>query len=220
MKSKRRASIRCLLVDDHAIMREGLRSLLEREPGFEVVGDAGDGRKAIKLARQLSPDIVVMDVSMPDVNGIEATRTICAAPIAPKILCLSMHAERGLITAMLQAGASGYLLKSGAARELVEALRVVMSGNTYLSPSIAADVVADHARQGRGSTRGGVQLTSRERQVLEMIAEGCHTKEIASRLNIGIKTVFTHRERMMRKLRVESNVGLVKYAMREGLTSV
>lgn len=221
MKPKRQTPIRCLLVDDHVIMREGLRSLLQRESGFEVIGDAGDGLQAIKLARQLAPDVVVMDVSMPDLNGIEATRRICATPAPPKILCLSMHAERGLVTAMLQAGASGYLLKSGAARELVEALRVVMSGNTYLSPTIAAEVVADHARHGRSARRSGrPRLTSRERQVLELIAEGCHTKEIASRLNIGIKTVFTHRERMMRKLGVESNVALVKYAMREGLTSV
>lgn len=221
MKSTKKTPIRCLLVDDHAIMREGLRSLLEREEDIEVVGEAGDGRAAIKLARLLAPDIVVMDVTMPELNGIEATRQIRAAPDAPKVLCLSMHAERGLVTGMLKAGANGYLLKSGAARELVDALHVVLSGNTYLSPPIAAGVVDRFVRDGSNDGRGTrPKLTARESQVLELIAEGCHTKEIADRLKIGVKTVFTYRERTMRKLGLRSNVELVKHALREGMSAL
>lgn len=209
------------MADDHAIMREGLRSLLEKEKDIEVVGEAGDGRTAIKLTRQLAPDIVVMDVTMPELNGIEATRQIRAAPDAPKVLCLSMHAERGLVIGMLKAGANGYLLKSGACRELVDALRVVLSGNTYLSPPIAAEVVDRFVRDGSPEGRGSrPRLTARESQVLELIAEGCHTKEIADRLKIGVKTVFTYRERTMRKLGLRSNVELVKHALREGMSAL
>lgn len=221
MRATKKPPVRCLLTDDHAIMREGLRSLLEKDDNFVVVGEAGDGRSAIKLVRQLAPDVVVMDVTMPDMNGIEATRQIRALPDSPKVLCLSMHAERGLVTGMLKAGANGYLLKSAAARELIDALNVVMSGNTYLSPPIAAAVVERFVRDGSDVSRSSQsRLTRRESQVLELIAEGCHTKEIAHRLKIGIKTVFTYRERTMRKLGLHSNVELVKHALREGMSAL
>jgi DNA-binding NarL/FixJ family response regulator len=215
MATKPKRPIRCLLAEDHAIVREGLRGLLSRERDISVVGDVGDGRSAIALAREIAIDVVIMDVSMPDINGIEATREICSLPGAPSVLCLSVHSERGVVAAMLEAGASGYILKTGAAHELIEAVRVVAARGTYLSPSIVKAVVA-----GEYANEAGPHLTSRERQVLGLIAEGLHTKEIAHRLHISIKTVFTHREKVMRKLDLRSNVALAKFALRQGISQL
>jgi two-component system, NarL family, response regulator LiaR len=213
--------IRVLLVDDHTILREGLRSLLALESDIAVVGDVGDGRSAVQAARKLTPDVVVMDIGMPGLNGVDATRQLLSGPCTSRVLCLSVHQEKSLVTAMLRAGASGYLLKTSAAKELVNAVRTVASGATYLSPPIAADVVDQHIR-GRDSTRGGAYetLTERERQVLQLVAEGLNTKDIAARLHLSPKTVLAHRESLMRKLGVDSVVALARYAVREGVTDL
>lgn len=214
--------IRILLADDHDIVREGLRSLLEREPDMDVVADVADGRSAIRVTRELRPDVVIMDIGMPDLNGIDATRQIVADLGTAKVLCLSVHREKGLVTAMLQAGARGYLIKTHATKELVEAVRSVAEGNTFVSPQVAGALV-DHLVQagGPGAEAGArPQLSTREREVLQLIAEGHHTKEIASRLHISPKTVLAHRESLMRKLGVDSVVALAKFALREGISQL
>jgi DNA-binding NarL/FixJ family response regulator len=213
--------IRVLLADDHTILREGLRGLLEMEPDIAVVGDVGDGRAAVQAARKLMPDVVVMDVGMPGLNGVDATRQLLTSPCKSKILCLSVHQEKSIVAAMLRAGASGYLLKTSAAKELVNAVRTVASGTTYLSPPIAAEIVDQHVR-GRGATHGGAYeaLTERERQVLQLVAEGFNTKDIAARLHLSPKTVLAHRESLMRKLGVDSVVALARYAVREGVSDL
>ena len=213
--------IRVLVVDDHRIVREGLRSLLEREPDVEVVGEAGDGREAVSRAIELRPDVVVMDISMPDLNGVDGARQIVESVPGTRVICLSVHRERRLVEAMLQAGASGYLLKTTAARELVTAVRCVAGGETWLSPPIAADIVDHHVRTGGGEPAGVVgDLTDKEREVLQLVAEGHGTKDIACRLHISAKTVLAHRANLMRKLGVDSTVALARYALREGLVDL
>ncbi len=213
--------IRVFVVDDHRIVREGLRSLLEREPDIEVSGEAGDGREAIRRVLELRPDIVVMDISMPDLNGVDAARQIVEGVPGTRVICLSVHRERRLVEAMLQAGASGYLLKTTAARELVAAVRCVAGGETWLSPPIAADIVTHHVRTGEARTVGAVaDLTDKEREVLQLVAEGHGTKEVADRLHIAPKTVLAHRANLMRKLGVDSTVALARYALREGLVDL
>lgn len=212
MVSKR--PIRCLLAEDHAVVREGLRQLLAKERDVRIVGDVGDGRAAIALAKESAVDIVIMDVSMPDLNGIEATRQIRSLPNGPRVLCLSVHSEPGVVSAMLEAGANGYILKTSASQDLIEAVRVVAAGGTYLSPAIVKTVA------GRWTDEAGPRLTQREREVLQLIADGLHTKEIADRLKISIKTVFTHREKIMRKLGLQSNVDLARFALRQGISQL
>jgi DNA-binding NarL/FixJ family response regulator len=195
--------------------------LLEKESDLEVVAEAGDGRTALRLAKELQPDVVIMDISMPDLNGVDATRQIASEMNGSKILCLSVHCERRVVTAMLQAGASGYLLKSGAAKELADAIRVTASGGTYLSPSVAGDVVKQHVR---GERKGGggpfAELSEREREVLQLLAEGHTVKEIAGKLNMSISTVHTHRQHLMQKLGFDHDADLIKYAVREGITTL
>ncbi len=214
-------STRIVLADDHKIMREGLRSLLATAPGLEVVGEADNGRTAVQLARRLSPDVVVMDVAMPDLNGVEATRMIRSEVPHVKVIALSLHAERRFVTRMLRAGASGYLLKGCAFQELVDAIRVVMAKQTYLSPAIAT-IVAEECVQSptAGESSTFSLLTPREREVLQLVAEGNSTKDIASGLHVSVKTVETHRSRVMAKLRIRSIAELTKYAISEGLTSL
>jgi DNA-binding NarL/FixJ family response regulator len=213
--------IRVMLVDDHVILREGLRALVEMEPDMEVVGEADNGRDAIAKVQELTPDVVVMDVGMPELNGIDATRLIQEQRSNVSILCLSVHREKRLVAAMLKAGAAGYLLKTSARKELVEALRTVASGETYLSPPIAGDVVEHHLRSRTRGKRGAyTALTDREREVLQLIAEGHHTKAVADRLHVSPKTVLTHRENMMKKLSIDSVSGLTRYALREGLAQL
>lgn len=210
-------SIRVLLADDHAIVREGLRSMLEREPGVEIVADVGDGRTAVKTALQVKPDLVIMDISMPDLNGIEATRQITTELKRTKVICLSMHREKKFVGAMLRAGASGYVLKNDVTKELTDAVRKVMSGGLYLSPVMAADVVKEFVR-GRPPEKGAfADLSEREREVLQLIAEGSSTKDIATRLHLSEKTVAAHREHIMAKLDLHSVVDLTRYALREGI---
>ena len=210
-----------LLVDDHKIMCEGLRALLARERGLEVVGEASDGRTAIKLARKLKPDVVVMDVGMPDLSGIDATKQILAKVPGAKVLGLSMHSERQFVLGMLRAGASGYVLKDCAIKELACAVRQVAAGQTYLSPKIADIVVEDYVRRvQRGEPSAESILTDREREVVQLLAQGESTRQTASRLNVSIKTIETHRRHIMDKLGIHSVAELTKYAIREGLTSL
>ncbi|MFO8175306.1 MAG: response regulator transcription factor [Longimicrobiales bacterium] len=210
--------IRVLLADDHNVLREGLKALLDREPDLTVVGEAANGRDALRLAGELYPDVVVMDIGMPDLNGVEATRRIGGDVPGTRVLCLSVHSEASMIHAMLEAGARGYILKTGAGRELVHAVRVVARGETYLSPSVTSTVVAQHlGGSGPESPAAYESLTAREREVLQLIAEGNHTKGVAKRLGIRPKTVLVHRENIMRKLEIDSVAGLVRYALKEGV---
>jgi DNA-binding NarL/FixJ family response regulator len=188
---------------------------------MEVVGEAENGRNAIKLAEKLMPDLIIMDVSMPDMNGIEATRRIIAAIHDVKVIALSMHSDRRFVLGMLEAGASGYLLKDCAFGELASAINQVTKGNTYLSPKIADVVVKGYLNKNTDSTtKGGAVLSSREREVLQLIAEGLTAKEIAARLFLSIKTIETHRRNIMQKLNMRSTADLTKYAIREGLASL
>jgi DNA-binding NarL/FixJ family response regulator len=214
--------VRVLIADDHRMVRAALRSLLEHEPGVEVVGEAGDGRTAVRLAAELFPDVVIMDVSMPDLNGIEATRQIRAGQngAGPKVIALSGHTDSRYAREMLKAGATGYMMKEAAFQELATALRLVMQNTVYLSPTVAGAVVDVLLRGGEDASSPFSKLSSREREVLQLMAEGKATKEIANRLEISPKTVETHRRNLMEKLELDSLAGLTKYALREGLTSL
>lgn len=210
-----------LLADDHTIMRKGLRSLLEQQSNIEVLAEAENGRTTVRLARELKPDLVIMDISMPDLNGIEATHQIVDAVEDVKVLALSMHSDKKFVTGMLKAGASGYLLKDCAFDELSRAIETVLNGQTYLSPKIAGIVVQDlmsHSSDEEGSAF--VFLTDREREVLQLLAEGKSTKQIASGLFVSVKTIETHRQHIMNKLNLYNIPDLVKYAIREGLTDL
>ena len=214
-------SIRVLIADDHRLVREGLRALLEKQPDLEVVGEAEDGRTALKLVQETRPDIVVMDVAMPDLNGIEATRQIVARVPGVKVLALSMYADRRFISEMLSAGAAGYLLKDCAFDEVAGAIRSVAAHQTYLSPRIAGIVVKNWVhRLEKTDSSAFWLLTPREREVLQLLAEGQTTKSIAAKLHLSVKTIETHRQRIMNKLSVRSVAELTKYAVREGLTSL
>ena len=213
--------IRVLLADDHKIFREGLSSLLEKAREIEVVGQAENGRQAVALVAELRPDVVVMDVAMADLNGIEATQQIVSSGSRTGVLGLSMHADQRFVTAMLRAGASGYLLKDCAFHELVLAIQTVSQGEKYLSPSIASVVIDGYVRATEASEESLRHLlTPREREVLQLIAEGCATKQIAGRLEVSVKTIETHRRQIMEKLGIDTVAGLTKYAVREGITSL
>lgn len=210
-----------LLVDDHAIIREGLRSLLEKQPDMEVLADTDEGRRAVELVRELSPDVVIMDVTMAGLNGIEATRLIAAEFPEVKVVALSIHSQRRFIADMLSAGASGYILKECLFDELVQAIQAVAVGGRYLSPRIADVVVEDYVK--RLSTTADsplAALTGREREVLQLVAEGKSTKEIALELHVSTKTIEANRRQIMEKLDVHSVAELTKCAVREGLTTL
>ena len=212
---------RILLADDHKIIRDGLRSLLEKETDMVVAGEAENGRKALLLARKLDPDVIILDVSMPDLNGIDAARQILGEQPGVKIVALSMHSEKQYVEGMLKAGVSGYLLKDTAFEELVKAIRIVCANKKYLSPDITDIVLQDYLHPA-ATTDGQptVQLTEREREVLQLIAEGRTTREIADKLYISVKTVETHRKNIMDKLELRTVAELTKYAVREGITSL
>lgn len=211
--------ITVILADDHSILREGLRSVLEPNPEIEVVGEADNGRDTVALARRLEPDLVVMDITMPDLNGIDATRKLGELGLGCKVLALSGHSEELYVRGMLQAGAAGYMLKDCASDEVVQAIQEIMRGKMYVSPQIASMVVADYASQ-LGGPAAGPSLSTREREVLQLIAEGMRTANIADRLSVSVKTIESHRRNLMEKLDVRTVAGLTKYAIRQGLTSV
>ncbi len=214
-------SLKILLADDHKIIREGLRNLIEKQAGFEVIAEAEDGLTAVNKAKKLSPDVVIMDIGMPGLNGIEATRQILADSPQAKIIALSMHSERRFVSEMLKAGAHAYLLKDSAFEELVQAIRASRANKIYLSPSIAEGMIKDYITHiPRESFSPFSLLTKREREILQLIAEGKSTKEIASLLFISIKTIETHRQNIMEKLDLRSVAELTKYAIREGLTTL
>jgi len=216
--------IQVLLVDDHQIVRDGLRSLLDKQLDIQVVGEAENGREALESARSLTPDVVVMDIGMRELNGIDATRQLKAEHPEMSVVALSMHADRRYVSEMLAAGASGYLLKDSAFEELTQAIRAVASGQMFLSKGVSGTVLDDYIRRLTETTSntptGGRALSPREREVLQLIAEGASTKEAAARLHLSVKTVETHRRQIMDKLGIYNIAGLIKYAVREGLASL
>ncbi len=214
-------TIQVVIVDDHTIVRAGLCSLLAQEQGIEVVGQAADGRTAIEVAREQRPAVVVMDVTLPELNGIDATRHIVKELPVTRVLALSMHSDRRYVTEMLRAGAAGYLLKDCALDELARAIRQVASGDMYLGAGVTADLVEEYVSHLPAIEAGiCAGLTPREREVLQLLAEGNTTKEAAARLHVSVKTIETHRSNMMRRLDLRSLADLTKYAIREGLTSL
>ena len=214
-----------LLVDDHEITRNGLSALIEKQPEMEVVGEAENGQDAVGLVEDLAPDVVIMDISMPDLNGIDASRQILALSPSTKVIALSMYSDKRYVEGMLSAGVSGYLEKSCAFDELVQAILVVVSGKAYLSPNIADIVMKDYAQKRTGAdvedaSLPEMRLSSREREVLQLLAEGDSSVQIAAKLYISIKTVSTHRRHIMEKLKLNNLADLIKLALREGLTSI
>lgn len=214
-------AIKILLADDHLIFRQGLRGLIAEEEDLVVVGEAEDGREAISQIGKLAPDIVIMDVGMPALNGIEATRQIKKDFPKTRVIALSMHVDEKFVAEMLRAGAVGYLCKKCDADELIAAIRVVDAGRTYLSPTISGTLVESYVRNVAASPASAYsQLTDREREILQLLVEEKSIKEIAANLHLSIKTVHAHREHLMRKLNVQTVAGLTKYAVREGLTEL
>ncbi|GCF08828.1 response regulator [Dictyobacter arantiisoli] len=211
--------IRILLADDHTILRAGLRMMLNAQPDMEVIGEAQDGRQAIEEAQKLQPDVILMDITMPDINGIEATRQIKRILTDVKILVLTMHENDEYVFQALRAGASGYMLKEAADTELITAIHVIKIGQFYLSPTAQSVVIGDYLQRVRtGEERDSYSsLTEREREILKLVAEGHTNNQIAERLVISPKTVDTHRTHVMDKLNLHSRAELVKYAMRRGL---
>lgn len=214
--------IRVLLAEDHTIVRKGIRSLLDAEATIEVIGEAENGREAVEKTEELLPDIVVMDHTMPLLNGLEATRQIRERLPDVKVLILTMHTNEEYIFEFLQAGAMGYLVKQSAPTDLVAALSAIAQGQFYLSPAISKSVVEEYLRQGVASGRGETpaQLTSREREVLQLVAEGYSNREIAEQLHISVKTVGVHRLNIMQKLDLHSPTELTKYAIRKGIITL
>ena len=210
------SAIRVLLVEDHTLVREGIRSLLDSFKDVEVVGEAANGRDALRKTRQLAPEVVLMDISMPELNGMEATARLAKSCPDSKVLMLSMHNDEEYVAQSLRAGARGYLVKEAATRELEHAIQVLARGEVYFSNSISVDVV-ERLMADDSSGSALAQLTSRQREILQLIAEGCRTREIAERLSLSIKTVETHRTHLMERLGIWDVPGLVKFAIKAGL---
>lgn len=210
-----------ILADDHKIIREGLRSLIEKQPDMEVIAEAQDGLTTVNLVQKLQPDVVIMDIGMPEMNGIDATTKITTEYKTVKVIALSMHSDRRFVMQMLKAGAAGYLLKDSAFEELVSAIHAVITKQHYLSQKITDVVVQEYLQNlPRNESTVFTVLTAREREVLQLIAEGKSTKQTASVLNVSVKTIETHRQQIMEKLDMRSIAQLTKYAIREGLTSL
>jgi DNA-binding NarL/FixJ family response regulator len=210
-------SIRVLLVDDHALVRAGIRALVQKLAGAEVVAEAEDGRQALSLVKDLRPDIVLMDISMPGLNGLEAAARVAKEYPCVKVIMLSAHSHEEYVCQALRAGASGYLLKDASTAELELALTAVARGETYLSPAVSKHVINDYMRRVSGEPGSLEMLTPRQREILQLVAEGRTTKEIAHTLHISVKTVETHRMQLMDRLGIHDVAGLVRFAIRVGL---
>jgi DNA-binding NarL/FixJ family response regulator len=209
--------LRVLMVDDHPVVLAGLKALVEADPDFQVVGEARDGRTALRLAKQLLPDVVVLDISMPEMNGIEVAAALLTERAECRVLVLTVHEDRSYLRQLMEAGVSGYLLKRSASDELIRALHAVVSGGLYLDPAIAGKVVGRLARGAPHAQLGAAaELSERETDVLRLIAGGHSNKEISARLNISVKTVETYKARAMEKLGYRSRVELVRYAAEQG----
>ncbi len=214
-------AIRILLADDHTVVRKGLRLLLETQAGFSVIADAADGREAVALAEKLAPDVVVMDVAMPTLNGIEAARQITARQPQTAVVFLSMHSDEAYVLKALKAGARAYLLKDSAEYDLINAIKAVSEGKAFFSPAISKMLVEDYMRQmqERAVEDSYELLTTREREVLQLLAEGKNNKEVATVLNLSLYTVETHRSNIFQKLNLHSGAELILYAVRKGVIS-
>ena len=212
-------SIRILLADDHTVMRNGLRLLLERQPNLTVVGEASDGRETVRLAESVSPDVVVMDIAMPNLNGIEAARQIIAARPEISIVILSMHSDESYVVRALKAGARAYLLKDSAEGDLIAAIHAISEGKSFFSPAISRILVEDYMRQLEHKHVEDTYelLTAREREILQLLAEGKTNKEVASMLNLSVYTVETHRTHILQKLNLHNVPELILYAVRKGI---
>jgi DNA-binding NarL/FixJ family response regulator len=213
-------TIRVLLAEDHTIVRKGLRSLLDRDIGIKIVGEAEDGREAVKKAEKLQPDVVVMDIAMPGLNGLEATRQLKKRFPEMKFIILTVHDNEEYILQTLRAGASGYLIKKAAPADLIEAIQAVHRGDSYLSPSISKTVIDEYIRQAEIKSESDIiygKLTNREREVFQLIIEGHKNREIGNLLHVSPKTVETHKANIMKKLNISSTAELVRYAMDKGL---
>jgi len=213
-------TVQILIADDHKLMREGLSSLLGQQSDIQVIAQAHNGREAIQLTERHCPDVVVMDVSMPDLNGIDATRQIVARRPKTKVIALSMHSDRQFVAEMFRAGASGYLLKDSAFEDLASAIRTVARNETYIAPRISGFSLEDCNHGQTGEPLISPRLTDREREVLQLMAEGKGTKEIAAELGLSAKTIETHRQHLMDKLDIYSIAELTKFAIRQGLTTL
>jgi DNA-binding NarL/FixJ family response regulator len=212
--------ITVILADDHEILRQGLRSLLTKERDIHVVAEGSTGHEAVTLAKKHKPDVVIMDISMPDLNGIEATRRILRDLPKTRVIALSMHSDRQFVERMLSAGARGYVLKQGALEELVNAIRIVMTDSTYLGKRVEGLAVGARVRSDENSPAVSSQLTDKEREVLQLVVEGYSSKQIAVKINAALKTVEKHRQHIMEKLDLWNIPDLTKYAIREGITSL
>jgi len=214
-------NIKILLVDDHSLVREGLRHILDADPRFTVVGEASSGREAVALCREKKPDVVLMDVTMPDMNGMEATLRIHKEQEEIRVIALSMHCDQSIVQRMLMAGADGYLVKDSGGDEIRKAVKAVAEGRSYLCPQVAGMVIENFIRNPQKAESGNLDvLTSREREVLQLIAEGFTSKRIAAILNLSVRTVENHRRQIMFKLNLHSVAALTKYAITEGLTDL
>ena len=214
-------TVRVLLADDHGIVRRGLHYLLERSPGFEVIGEAGDGREAVRLAEELNPDVIVMDIAMPNLNGIDATAQIVRRRPETGVIILSMHSDETYLVRALSAGAKGYLLKDSAEADLIRAVQAVSQGRPFFSPAIAQTLLEDYMRrlQQQNLKDSYDLLTDREKEVLQLLAEGKSNKEVASLLSLSLYTVETHRSNLMQKLNLHSTAEIVLYAVRKKIIS-
>lgn len=213
--------LRIVLADDHAMFREGLRMILELQPEFEIVGEASDGEEAVKFVQELQPDLVILDIEMPNINGILAASEMFSASPETKVLALSRHNEKQYVSEMFAAGASGYILKDSAGEELIEAINAVMSGQLYCTPSLMGVVLSEFSEQQKtGEKSGFAMLTPKEIEVLKHIADGKNIKEIASDLHVSYKTIASHRSQIIKKLKIHSDVDLAKYAIRKGLSEL
>jgi len=217
----KKAKITLLLVDDHPLVREGLRSYLVQEKAFEIVGEAVDGEEALRLAGDLLPEIILLDINMPGMNGLEAARLLTKRVPKSKILILTMHDTKEYVSRMVSTGVQGYVLKDSSPSELITAIEAVHRGESYFSPKVSQTVMNDYIKITRAKgKKGSVELSRRESEVLSLIAEGLGNKEIASRLFVSVRTVETHRERIIRKLDIHTVAGLTRYALTKGIVKL